>query len=285
MSKQETKIPEIFNFDKNEIERVIQYELKVMSRLENSFDFVYDKLVKAKQHRNVSYAKKVNLNSIKKNEGKNYDWLAITCGNVQLIIRTYGTHFTIYCKLSEKRQLTSSRKYTNVKYGAFIFHVNQDKMDVETLEHIQDRCYDEPFNELNKVFMNMIKKIKEGHMQSLWNSVGFVRPDYCDVNIIYYSESIYSIDKLVFCCEEMSNMHVSLFAENEMLEKLKTIGHRVGEKFDYRSTITEIKTEFPEQYSDPYYHGVGIKTIDDRDYERIHDVYCLTQYHLDFVFK
>ena len=42
-----------------------------------------------------------------------------------------------------------------------------------------------------------------------------------------------------------------------------------------------IRTDLTGNYSDPYYHELGIATIDDRKEKRFHDVYSLTRYYMD----
>lgn len=103
--------------------------------------------------------------------------------------------------------------------------------------------------------------------------------------MVFVGESIYSVDKLIFCAEELSSTHTALFAENEMLEKLKEITDRVGEKFDHQYTIKEVRTEFPKQYSDPYYHGVGLNLEKEDGKTDFQDVYSLTMYYYESIFK
>ena len=87
----------------------------------------------------------------------------------------------------------------------------------------------------------------------------------------------------------MQNQHLELFAENDMLEKIKTMSDKIGEEFDKdfhgKRIIKEIRTEFPKQYCDPYYHGIGILIENAKGETKFEDVYSLTNWHLNEVFK
>ena len=74
---------------------------------------------------------------------------------------------------------------------------------------------------------------------------------------------------------------MELYAENDMLNMLKTLKQSdvIGELFEGQTIIKSITTDFPKQYSDPYYHGVGITTVDAKDSIKFIDVYSLTRYY------
>lgn len=69
-----------------------------------------------------------------------------------------------------------------------------------------------------------------------------------------------------------------------MLEILKNLSDCTGKPFG-RDKVNKIITDFPEQYSDPYYHGVGIETIDKNNKTSFQDVYSLTMFYFDDVQK
>jgi hypothetical protein len=121
----------------------------------------------------------------------------------------------------------------------------------------------------------------KSRVQSLWNSVGFIRPKHVDVRNVYDGESITSVDKLIFCAEELSTMQMGLYAETDVLDMLKSLPTDTVGKLLGRYEITEVRTSFPKDYSEPYYHGVGLVVREREDYTRIYDVYTLTSYHLD----
>ena len=68
-----------------------------------------------------------------------------------------------------------------------------------------------------------------------------------------------------------------------MLDMLKSISGATGKQFDRQYKVKEVCTEFPKQYSDPYYHGVGIALVDDQDKRSFQDVYSLTRYCFESV--
>lgn len=281
MKYSKTQDSPVFDFDKDDVTRHIQYELKTLDKMARAFDYVYSKLTGLG---NALYCKpddtKFDLDSAKPSEGKNYNWLAIGCDNAHLLIRTYGTHHTIYTKLTETRTYGKGEKertYNHYRYAAFTFHTNTRR----AAEDQQDFLNENNFHDLEQAMPQILTHILDKEVQCLWNSVGFLRPDYVEIRNIYDSESIISVDKLIFCAEELSNKQMELYSEIEVLEILKslpadTIGKTIG-----RYEITEVRTEFPKDYSEPYYHGVGIIVKERVDYQRIYDVYTLCRYHLD----
>lgn len=267
---------ELFKFDGDDIKRHIQYEMRLLDKMEASFEYVFKTLTKIGYHKNVTKLKKIDFNKYKCDEGKNYNWYAITSGAAKLLIRTYGTHFTIYTKNVVKRKLTSGRTYDRSRYSAFTLHSNRDKMS----DDMSDSFCDDGFQDLNTLFPSIVEHVLTDKIHSLWNNLGFPRPDHCDVKNVYDGESIISVDKIIFCGEELSNIHMSLYAQNEILEALKSLGADVIGKTFSGGEITEIITEFPKQYSDPYYHGVGIVTKK-KDKIEFADVYSIAHWHLE----
>ena len=267
---------ELFKFDGDDIKRHIQYEMRLLDKMEASFEYVFKTLTKLGYHKNVTKLKKIDFNKYKCDKGKNYNWYAITSGAANFLIRTYGSHFTIYTKNVVERKLTSGHTYDRNRYSAFTLHSNTNKMS----DKMSDSFCDNPFQDLNVLFPTIVDHVLRDRVQSLWNSVSFPRPDHCDIKNVYDGESITSIDQIIFCAEELSNIHISMYAQNEILEALKSLGADVIGKTFYGGEITEVKTEFPKQYSDPYYHGVGIETMKDGKKE-FADVYSIANWHLE----
>lgn len=271
----------VFNFDGDEIKRHIQYNMELLYKMEDSFNFVFNKLNHIGNNLDVSNLEKIDLYNGDWKEGKSYDWLSVTCNDVNLIIRKYGSHFTIYFKLMIIRELSGGEKYDSSKYGSFIFNTDKNKID----DNKCDFYYDKPCHDLNNVFFDMVKHISKNKGHMLWNPVSFKRPDHCEVEMIFIGETIYSIDKLIFCAEELSRTHLEIFAENDTLDKLKEITDSVGEKFNYEYHIKDVCTEFPKEYTEPYYHGVGLNLVKEDGKERFYDVYSLTRYYFDEIFN
>lgn len=267
----------IFKFEADDIKNYIRYEMNLYDRISESFDYVHSMLVKIKCHKVLKPTDVVKLEKLKYNKGKNYNWIAITCGDVKLVLRVYGHHFTFYCK-NEMADKAETRPYRRTRYSAFTFYVETEKIaDIKK----RDYTYEHNFEDLNSIMQDIIKKVAENEVQGLWNSYSLVRPDYCEVENIYYGEEVSSIDKLIFCCEELSSQHLELFAENDMLETLKGLTDVIGKPFGSRRTVKSITTEFPKEYSDPYYHGVGITVADENGKTEFHDVYRLSRWYME----
>ena len=283
----------VFKFDKNDITRHIQYELRVMDRMEDAFNYVYSKLTGLGHS---LYCKpddtKFDLEKSKASEGKNYDWLAIGCDNIHMLIRTYGCHHTIYTKLTTTRTYGEGEKahsYNHYRYGAFTFHTNTELAPLDK----QDFLNENNFSDLDTAMPQILQHVFENHVQSLWNSVGFIRPDYVEISNVYDGESIVSVDKLIFCAEELSDKQMELFAQTDMLEMIKAVAEKQKQTealheslalpFDRNSVVMSVITEFPKEYSDPYYHGVGIKVREGENKTKFIDVYSLTRYYLEEV--
>jgi len=270
----------IFKFDGEEIKNFIRYELNLYRDIKNSFEYTHAKLFEIGYGLTIEPTSKVNLNSIKWDKGKNYDWLAITSGDVSLIIRKYDVHFTIYSKLNRPQKFADIEIPDGI-YGAFTFETKTDTLSGEEA----DSYFDNPYKDLNALFHDMVKIISNNRVHTLWNDCSFNRPSHCRVKNIYEGESVVSIDNLIFCAEELSSKHVELFAENDMLAMLKKLKNVAGKRFDGKNKIKSVVTKFPKNYSSPYYHGVGIIVVDEKKNENMYDVYKLTQWYIDEVEK
>lgn len=271
--KNDYRNEKILIFDNNDVYNKILRDLKLIKRLGKSFDFIYEKLIVENKDFNGK-----DLNTLKFNEGKNYNWVAFTVEDVKFIIRQYGSHLTVYLKFLRYE----CESYKDYEYGAFTFHADIDKLNIDDDEHdrLHELYYEEPLHEFNKTFTSLLKNIKKRHLHGIWNDLSYERPKHCKVNLIFDGESISSVDKLIFCAEEFSTLHVQLFAENEMIEMLKNIKLVKGMKLG-RDKIESINTKFPTDYSDPYYHAIGIKPVG----THLSDVYSLTRWYLEDVEK
>jgi len=216
----------IFKFDADDIKRHIKYELNLIARIGNSFNFVHETLTRKGFNLDLKPTDEVDLDKdvIKWNEGKNYNWLGITCGNVKLLIRSYGSHFTIYSHFNKKKKFKDV-EYSDDLYSAIMFSTNRDKI---TDDKLSDSYCDYPTKDLNDVLHSLIKMIEEEKVWKLWNNLSFKRPDHCDVDNIFHNEEIDSVDKLIFCAEELSSEHMGLFAENNMVVMLEELPEVIG---------------------------------------------------------
>lgn len=269
----------IFKFDKQDVTRFIEYELKTVQKFKEPLNYVIKTLTKLGHSLTIdSLDKKFDLNKVEECEGKNYHWSVFVHKNVTLVVRRYGQHLTIFTKVV-KDKVDFFEKRPQVDYGAFTFNVDFEKFGKKH-DEMMDRYYDKPFTELNGIFKGLIKILTErdGGVHWVWNSVSLPRPEQIEIKLAFDNKTINSIDDFVFCMEEIDSIFLHLFAENTMLQKLKQI--KTGAKLNNRYKVGKIRTEV----KDDYYHSVGMDLVDGND-NGFKDVYCLTRYYFDDIFK
>lgn len=229
-----------------------------------------------------SLDKKIDLNKIKENEGKNYHWSTVNYENVTLVIRRYRYHLTIFTRVNKAP--TKVGREAKIEYGAFTFHTDMEKFE-DKHDEMMDKYYDKPFTDLNVIIKDLIKLLmeKDGSVHWVWNSASLKRPDHVEIKLAFAGNDINSLDNFVFCIEELENIFQTLFAENTMLQKLKEYKNRVGEKLNENYIIGKVSTNI----KDGYYHGAGIILIDakDKKEKNFKDVYSLTRYYFDDIFQ
>ena len=247
------------NFEKDSVTRYMEQELMVFDKLQESFDYVASKL---------AHQAPGDLNDIKWDEDKNYDWCVIVDGSATLIIRKYQSHFTIYTRSSIERVL-SSHTYVRKRYSSFTFFS----------EYGDDDTIDNPFIYLNKALPAIIKLVQDDKVSFIWNSHSFDCPKEAKVTLISSGENIHSIDQMIFALDELTQMHLVLFSENEMLEAISK--YNVGDQFNSQYNIKDVKTVV----KDNYYHAVGLSLVDAKGESKWEDVYSLTRWYYDDVIK
>jgi len=272
------KAPQEFN--KRDVERVLIYDLKAFRTIRDSFIYVHTLLSQQGYGYDLNKNSSPDFNKLKWSEGKNYQWLALCMGDkdgsTQFLIRQYGRHLTVFTKFSY-----SEESYRDTVYACFTFNTNNDKMNATQRE--ASDLNENFFHEFQIAFPEILRLVNENKLHSLWNNRDLPRPSYVDVKTAFYGETIISIDLLIFGAEELTQKHMELFAENDMLDMLKSLREVSGRDFDANNKVKEVVTDFPKQYSDPYYHGVGIAVVDAKDKRSFHDVYTLTRYYFDEV--
>ena len=272
------KAPKEFN--KSDVERKIIHDLNAFRTIRDAFIYVHTMLTQQGHSYDLGKNSNPAFDTLNWSEGKNYQWLALcigdTDGYTQFLIRQYGRHLTVFTKLSHAED-----SYRDTVYGCFTFNTNTDKMNATRREEYD--FIENPFHDFQTAFPHILRLVNENKLHSLWNDRDLPRPDYIDVKTAFYGETIQSIDLLIFATEELTQKHLELFAENDMLDMLKGLRDVTGRDFDGNNIVKEVVTAFPKQYSEPYYHGVGIALVDSRDKRSFHDVYTLTRYCFDNV--
>lgn len=258
---------EIFNFDDNRSKERYFRDKNLYTKIKFCFKYLENYLPVNK----VSKDNTFDFSTLKIDEGKNYDWFFLVSDNVKLLFRQYGNHFTIFALNIHKEG-----DYFN-KMSQFSIHDNLEKIS----DKIHDHYVDNPFLSIEKMLPQLFKMVEEGDLRSMWNDLCLEREKFTEVKTAFVGdEGVDSLDDVIFGCDELFQMYLEKFSENEMLEKIKTL--KVGDMFSSYK-ITKIRTEV----EDEYYHGVGLNYINTNfpdskaDWS---DVYSLTRWHYDEIF-
>ncbi|NTW91152.1 MAG: hypothetical protein HGA35_04400 [Erysipelotrichaceae bacterium] len=244
----------LLDFDKDVLVRHLNYDLKLRSKVKDSFKFVVNKLGEQTQ---------TKVSDLKWDEGKNYDWAVLRSESVLMLIRKYRSHFTIFSQF-----IHPDPEYRGENdFCIFTFSTDRELL---TDDESDSRC-DNPFMDIDNSIEDILVLIKNGNSNMLWNSAAIKTPKYVEIKIAMLNESYHSIDLTIFAVEELGSEHHKLFSENEMVDMVRKT--KVGDVFG-RYKVIEVFTEL----KDEYYHGIGVK-VDDKSYTK--DVYCLSRYYMN----
>lgn len=274
---------DIFKFDKDDVTRFIEYELKTLSKLKEPLKYVVKQLEHHENCLTIESLDNINLNKVKEREGKNYYWSAFKYNDVTLVVRRYCQHLTIFTMVlkKDKKDFDSFEK-PKTEYGAFTLNTNFEKFG-DKHDKMIDTYFGNPFTDLNVIIKDLLELLiaRDGGVHWVWNSAALKRPDHVELKLVFNDRSINSIDNFVFCMEELGNVYQELFAENTMVKRLKEL--KTGEKLNDKYEVGEITTTI----KDGYYHAVGIEMVNTRNKneKRFHDVYSLTQWDAKDIFK
>ena len=256
---------EIFKFSENDVKNDVLYEKKLREKIKHCFNHLLtNKRISINKLKDDNT---FNFKKLKFSEGKNYDWFFLTNNKINILVRQYQQHFTFFTK-------TKSDNYYADKVNVFIIHFNREKI---TDDKLSDQLCDNPFLGLSELLPSLIKLLINNNVHSLWNDLSFIRPDYVDVKNVYNGgDDVTDLDSLLFACDELFGKYLEYYAQNEMLDKLKTLN--VGDRFGKVYIIKEIKTDV----KDKYYYSAGLNFIQDGSTEiKYADVYSLTRYYYD----
>lgn len=260
-------LSESFSFNKRDVANYLLRTLNANSKFRESFNYLSNTL-------ELNPVVK-DLGELEWNKGKNYDWVALQDDNLTLLIRNYRHSFTIYFKLKDntkEESLFNDMYYS--RYGCFLFETDIDKVKNP------DSYYDNKFKDLNKHLKSLINLIKNKRIHCLCNSVSFPRPKHVDVKNVWDGDdsSVESIDLFTYALVELFQKHLDIFSENDMFEHIKTLKN--GDMIGY-NIVLEVRTKLENDY----YHGVGLTIKDHFHNEKYCDVYHLTRYYYDDIFK
>lgn len=254
-----------YNFRKNQVEFFLIYKLNLASKFKNSLNYIFQKLPNQELK---------DFNDLNWHETKSYEWAVIVKDNVKMLVRKFNRHFTFFvkCKIKFKDEGEQDDYITETfftKYCCFTYF-----SDVAKLSNYVEDYFIDINNDIEKI-VDMIA-IDEG--SSLWNSAALPRSEHIEIkNIWNGGEFIESIDKFIFALEELDNLHLKIFSENETFAHLKQ--YNVGDKMG-KYVVTDVATTLV----DDYYHGVGLE-VEDNGKEKFIDVYSLTRWYWEDFFN
>ena len=260
-------LPEIFEYNDTNIKRGVLMKHKLKEKIDYFFDYFFKNkripINKVKKDNTFDFGK------LKFSVGKNYDWFFLVKDNLTILVRQYRSHFTIYSKIT-KEGVESYFEKPNV----FTFYTNDELI---TDDKLNDQLCDNPFLHLSQLLPQIIEHLTNDKFHLLSNTASLKHPKYIEIEEVYGGgDDVDKLDTLLFACDELFQKFLECYAENEMLEYIKTLN--VGDTFGTSYTITEIHTNV----KDDYYHSVGLKY----DYncftgvveKKWDDVYSLTRW-------
>lgn len=269
----------LFNFSGNTITSYINYDLKTISKLKPTINYIL-KLLEVNSLTIDNLDDKIDLSKIVERKGKNYNWSVINYKNISLLIRSYGHHLIVFCKITTKHEYDSG-SWNESTLGAFTFYSNIDKIEKCDNDDFYEKFINNSFVDLEVVIKDLLIGIIENDgVHFVWNNYSLPRPDYIDIKVAFYRDQIMSLDLFVFCMEEVSNIYLELFAENDMFLKLQEFKDKIGTPFNSKLKINNVFCDL----KDEYYHGVGIEFIGESGKKEFQDVYSLSRWYYKEIF-
>ncbi len=273
-----------FRFEKDSLARYIKYDLALFRKMKPSLNYVIKTLEELGHSLTInSLDKKFDLNKVVEKEGKNYHWSVFKYKNATLLVRRYGQHLTIFTRVEEPHEYRQG--LTNSIIGAFTFHANSEKIPENKRDRFSDLRYEKPFIDLNKHVTDLFRNLteKDANIHWVWNSVSWKREDHIDIELAFAAyEHISSYDGTIFAFEELSSIHLTLFAETTMLKEIEKFKSKIGKSFNSEYNIKSVSTDV----EDDYYHNVGIMLVEKKNKKKTkwEDVYSLTRWFYKEVF-
>lgn len=276
-----------FKFEKDILARHIRYDLKIFSKVREPLKYIISTLVEKGNSLTIkSLDKKISLSKLKENEGKNYHWSVIKHANVTLLIRRYGKHLTIYTEVQRDGE------YPRIERGVFTFLPTYEHLKGAKHDRLMDAMSDKPFMELEKYIKDLFEMLSKNESAINWvdNCYSWKVPDYIKIKIAYVDEQIHSFDDTIFFFEEIDQIHLTLFAQTTMFNKLEEYKTKLNQDtftlFRQDYIVVEVKNDL----KDEYFNGVGLvlqKKLDVKGAKgetKFEDVYSLTRWFYDSVF-
>lgn len=211
-----------------------------------------------------------DFNELDFDEGKNYNWFFLVNDNVTMLVRAYRSHFTFF--VNRKDTIEGEAKHYNFCSHTSVFTIcdNRDKMP----DNLSDELIDNPFKSISSYLPKLVEAIDNGKVGMIWNPYYLGIEDYTEVKIGFNGkEQVSSLDTVIFACDEIFNMYICKYAENDTLKYISKF--KEGDMFGETYLITKVKT-------DPNNCGLELKNTNFEDSKpKWCDIYSLTQYHAD----
>lgn len=257
---------EIVAFNERTVKDTLIGKMRLGSKLQEAFRFIVDK---------VPAHEPMDLNKVDWLKTKNYNWCVIQKDNVTLIIRHYGNHFTIFTKRFTEHDM-GEHTYKEYRYSGFTYFSETEHLSDEESDA---RC-DDNFVDLNNSLTRLIEIVAENGVHTIWNDLSFVRPKHVEAKVMFDGDEIYSFDNFIFGCDEIFHLAFMLFAENEIVEKVKEFEGKEGQMLNSRYKIDYVRSEVDKEY----YHSTGIGLIDtlsEKESKSFQDVYSLGRWYYE----
>lgn len=224
----------------------------------------------------VTADKTFDFSTLKFSEGKNYDWFFLVSEDVKLLIRQYRLHFTVFA-------IKKDNDYEFFdKPSIFTIHTDFDRVERSTEnDKLSDHHCDNNFLTFETLLPQIFEFVATDKVGGMWNDYSFKCPKHTKATpALSGQDTVYNLNHIIFAMDEICGKYSECFAQNEVLEKLKTLS--VGDTFGDYYTISEVRTEV----KDDYYHNAGIRYYLNSNPKEIKwaDVYSLGRYYFDELF-
>lgn len=264
MKRLKGDIQDTFSFEARDVKSYMTYDLRLNSKLSDSFDYV---------SKNLKANKIKDLNKIKWYEMKNYDWCFLVQDNIGIVIRQYGNHFTFYVKLKGESKYDSSN-------SVFTFYSDRERMTGED----NDKYVNDPYIDVNAAMPNILKLAKEESLGMVWNSYSLPVPKHVKVKSILDRSEIDDVDGMIFACEELFRLHFEMFCHNEMpaaIQRFKK-GDFFCKAYNGDTVVEEVCLHNAKESHEYHNIGLQLKLADGK--EEFKDVYTLARYYYENIF-
>jgi len=247
-------------------------QLNIRRKWKNAFTYITNILIKQGYYLKSNSLDNLDLNQLKLREGKSYKYGVVEYKNVLLLFRVFRENITIFTKVTDIEDDRFS------KYESYMYTIHTDQMTELNRDTVLDRLHSNSFYYLNQKVKEFIESIQDPANKRMKSYDP--EDSYIEFNNIVRNnfDLILSVDKFIFCLEELTELYTELFAENTMVDWLSKFSE--SSNFTDKAIITEIKGNTLDD-KDIHFTGLGLRIENKRTKEAIfNNVYKLTMYYM-----